>query len=501
MIMKWVLRQYDRKVERFYILVASILIWILPSCSMESNVPSTLSPLDFGFSQAQTGIQRFEVLQKTHSEALKRKLCVSYKGIHSIDLEIPPKAKSIPLNGDVDFSGVSINVTNTVKDFFLFELTNDLQSIALNAKDIDEGNFTSNSILKQGLFLVLIKDSCSWVERRRGYAYGHYRKDMLLVKNGRSLNHTIMPYDNFYSKPLCEYRLVSEKQTVIKNLKFNRSKLSTKKTKLFNITNQNNILIKNIEVYTPKNSSLKADGVISVSNSTNVFFEDIKVDGTYSLSNYYGYAFELDNIWNLKGERIVADGAWGVFGNNNLNSVKLADCKINRFDVHCYGRDVVFENCVFFDLYNQFSSTFGSVRFHKCVFEDCIPFLYEYSYNAFVPVDIIFKDCKVNFGKGRNYLVQVKGLSDVVNPRHELSKKSLPNVMMDDCEVIVDSHDTGWNVISMPEMQYSGLLYYISKIRLKNVRSNVRATQVNVFPNNIKTLSPIDISVDVQKIR
>ena len=69
-----------------------------------------LSPLDFGLKEAQTNIERYEVLLLTHTKAAKLRKAVSYKGIKQINIEIPKDGRSIPLSYKTDFAGVNIEV-------------------------------------------------------------------------------------------------------------------------------------------------------------------------------------------------------------------------------------------------------------------------------------------------------------------------------------------------------------------------------------------------------
>ena len=77
-----------------------------------------------------------------------------------------------------------------------------------------------------------------------------------------------------------------------------------------------------------------------------------------------------------------------MFGNNNINTALIENSEINRFDIHCYGRDISFKDVVFVNLYNQFSSTFGTIRFDRCTFRHFTPVLYEASYNSYTVIKL-----------------------------------------------------------------------------------------------------------------
>ena len=136
----------------------------------------------------------------------------------------------------------------------------------------------------------------------------------------------------------------------------------------------------------------------------------------------------MNNIWNFKAVRMYGKANWGIFGNNNINTARIEDSKINRFDIHCYGRDISFENVRFFDLYNQYSSTFGTISHKNCMFTNFTPVLNGGSYNSFVEHEVAFKDCVFNVTADKYYLFKLSHLDYSTNARHELAEKCLPNV-------------------------------------------------------------------------
>jgi hypothetical protein len=90
-----------------------------------------------------------------------------------------------------------------------------------------------------------------------------------------------------------------------------------------------------------------------------------------------------------------------------INTALIEDSKINRFDIHCYGRDIAFKNVEFFDLYNQYSSVFGTISHDHCTFTNFVPVLNGGSYNAFVGHDIVFNDCVFNATEKKNCFIKL----------------------------------------------------------------------------------------------
>lgn len=182
-----------------------------------------------------------------------------------------------------------------------------------------------------------------------------------------------------------------------------------------------------MSIKTPE-SPLTDDRGISIYNCTNVTMDNVRIEGTYSHTDHSGYGVFLNNVWNYKSTNMYGKANWGIYGNNNVNVTRIEDSQINRFDIHCYGRDISFKNVSFFDLYNHYSSVYGTIRYDKCSFIDFVPVLNGGSYNAYVEHDIIFNDCVFNATPKKRFLIRVGNLNDASNERHELAQKCLPNV-------------------------------------------------------------------------
>ena len=473
------------------------------SCSIgygSARQAETISPLDYGLAKAKTGEERFRILFETHSRAVAYGLRVSYEGINTIDLVIPKDAQSIPLTTDSDFSNVVFNVRNDHVDLYLFNLVHYPQTIIVSKTQIDNGDFHENTILSKGRHLLTISDQIPWVENRSGYKYGHTRKDILLVKDGIAVNKPVMPYNNDNSQPSCQVYSLPEEKAKFENITLNRVIGSSRKTYLCSIVGFDNLTLSNVKIYTPT-SVLTNDIAISIVDCTNVTFKDILIDGTYSRKDYSGYGVSMNNIWNFTAERMIGRGNWGVFGNNNINKAFLDDCELNRFDIHCYGRDVEFRNTTFFDCYNQFSSVYGDISFYNCTFQHFTPVLYEASYNAYVGHDISFANCTFYLSKSKNCLISAGRLSRSANTRKELSFKSWPNISIKKMKVIVQDDVKEMNVFSVTkDIGYSSNVDYISRILIKGLVFNYvtsrKPVSLNVSNEEINTNNALSIQIE-----
>ena len=401
------------------------------SCSLLKNggqsASKDYSPYDFGLSGAKNGIERYEVLLKTHKAAVAAGVDVDYSGIKRIDIEIPEKFTTIPFTRKNDFKSCVISVTNHQKTVCLFTSIRKGEPVAVGKAAIDAGDFSSVSELSGGDKLLVIEDKQPWVQNRSGHAYGHVRKEILLIKDGMAVNAVTMPYNNAYSSPECVYLPVNESPLVVKNLTVCRTEDCTNITRVLNISGYDNVLLENIHVKTPENE-LKGDAAISIRDCADVTLTDCSILGTYSQVDASGYGISMNNVWNFRAIRLTGKGNWGVFGTNNINNAVIEDSEINRFDIHCYGRDIAFKNVEFFDRYNQFSSVFGTISFDRCRFTDFIPVLNGGSYNSYVAYDVVMNDCVFNATPKKNFIFRISGLDEKENERPELKEKCWPNV-------------------------------------------------------------------------
>ncbi len=489
--------------------IKTICILLALCCSISSYPSENKSRIrfiyitDYGLLKSKTGVESYRILEKAHKDAVAKGCYVSYKGVKKIDIAIPNGATSIPLTEYTDFSGVTINVLNNNNDISLFIKSTQSEGKANLAKHtIDKGDFTNIPFLNKGKIILSIKDENKWVDKRIGYSYGHTRKDILLIENGHAVNRVVMPYDNAQSKPHCTYYEASEKPTVIKNLILNRNPKSKAKTFFVKITGCDNVLLDNITITTTPNDSIIEDKIIQITDCTNVKMRKIRINQTYSMKDKYGYGIAMDNVWKFEAESLYADGNWGVFGTRNINTVMIKYSEINRFDIHCYGKEVTFENTIFRNWYNKFSSVYGNISYHKCHFINFIPYHTDYSYNAYVPLNLSFDDCVWDVTSRYNCLIYMGYANDRINARPELVRKCWPNVHINNMKVnmsecvktIVMFHVKG-------EVSQKCLIDYISEITLSDIAiiskpANCQFKRFILSDAKVKTKSKVSISAN-----
>lgn len=453
---------------------------------------------DYGLDRARTGKERYEAIRNAHEAAVSTGAAISYRGIARIDIEIPKDAKSIPLPLETDFAGVELAVTNNSRKIVLFVLKDEVKEIAVSKEQIESGNFRDNRDIGKGKVLLIVEDQNPWVANRKGYNYGAMRKDVLLLKNGKAQNRTVASYANESSQPKSTYRKVLKKQIRIKNMTFTRTKESEQMTMLFSIVNQDNVLIQNVTVNTPESSDLFGDNAIGVSNSTNIRMEDISINGTYSQSNNFGYGIGMNNVWNAHFIRLNAKSAWGIFGNNNVNHAVIEDSDINRFDIHCYGRDVYCYRTTFRDMYNQFSSMFGELVYEGCRFMNFIPVLFENSYSAYTPFNLAIKNCKIETDFNYPCLVFGGYMSEPnKKARGEIREVSLPNILIENVEVTLKEEQSEWFLFNMKTMPTSSVNHIddVTVMGLKVVTATGEPAKVSFANKRINTVNDVKFSV------
>ena len=459
--------------------VVFLLFLVMKTPVLAQNQPDStkiqlISPVDFGLFEAQSDSERYEVLYKTHVAALKAGVDVDYSGIDALTIEIPQSAERIPLGKTNDFKGLQLCVKNKSKLFYLFDLQQKTKKINIDKKLLDGYDFSSVPELALGLYQLVIEDTNLWVEKREGHSYGATRRDILLVCDGQARNQTIASYNNDFSSPVCSFCMLDEeeKPVVIQNLTFVRDEGNTYKVLPFSISQQNNLLIKNVTVKTPE-SKLVADAAFDIKNCTNVTFENVTINGTYSRSDYYGYGIQMNNVWNSRFVRLNAHAKWGIFGTNNINTAKLEKCDINRFDIHCYGRDVKMEDCKFSNLYNQFSSIYGTLTYKKCRFVNFVPVLLEPSYNAYTSFNINMEDCVFDANPNRYFLISAGKLDGPANTRPELAKKCWPNVTIKNMTVNVPDNVNQFVIFNpKTKQEKNDVVYGFKKLIINGLKFN-----------------------------
>jgi hypothetical protein len=404
----------------------------------------------------------------------------------------------LPLPENIDFNGCTFRVTNTASDpnntLFLFAIgENDythLPSISIANEDLhlnayinDPSNPTSPTPK-----LIIVHDDNLWTRRTvNNTNIDYYRFDLLFLAGNIIQNNPIFTYETLFpnpslgytSAPTCRYADVTLNQKTFRNIVFIREYAGTnaKVINLARIKCQYNYLIDNVTVYTKGFSNdnttnlcnLVNDQCFLIEHSAKVKMSNIFVLNTYSKQDTWGYAFELNNVWDCSFEKLQVTSIRGGFNVTCANKMTYRDSTLNRVDVHYYGRDIVCENCTFintvnnFHVYNRFSSFYGTLRYIHCVFDNFLPVRIDSDYNAFTPFEVEIRHCvqKVsgNSENSFNCICHIPVLKSETNTRTELANKCLPNLKIDDYQIVAPSTVSTFFLFIISSKPYTGSVY------------------------------------------
>ena len=469
-----------RKISNFL-----TLLFIFNSCCAGFKSIKSVSPNEFGLNKATNGVERYEAIYNAHKYAVEHNGYVDYKGIEKIDLEIPANPISVPLTSNTNFKGVVFNVTNKQKDFFLFEMVGTTKPLDVNPTELDNGRYTSPK-LNKGVFLLTVEDENPWVENRQGYNYGVNRRDIIYIENQKGCNGPCTTYTTHSSSPKYSYCEVTKKTKKFSNITLERNALSTYKTQLVHFEYQNNVNIENVHIVTPE-SPLNGDEAISIYNCTNVTLKNINIQGTYSQLDKFGYGIGMNNVWNVRCGKIVSQSKWGVWCCNNAHKIELHECDIDRFDIHCYGRDVACYDCTFTGMGGTFSSVYGDIKYENCIFNDATPYSNRPDFNAYVGFNLYLNNCTLNPVAKDYRIVNLRRIDNAINCREELMEKRLPNVYIENLEVKSPTDMQGIVLYGTDrEISYKGPVGNVSKIEIKGMRVKHGSFALASFPVLVK---------------
>lgn len=457
--------------------VTIICLWITFNILIASS--NTIKVRDVKADFTHFSYSNYDMLRKIHEQAIFEGKSIDYSGIDTIKIDIPASAVPLPLPMNIDFDNVTFIVNNDAKDVTLFEYSNKLTPIKINLPKITSPEIYIVEEFINKKVILIVEDQNEWVKNRNGYAHPHIRKDILLLNNGKSINQPIQPYNNDFSLPTYSYCDVTNDSISIENLNYIRTEESTFKTFLIKIQNTNNIKLSHITLLTPK-SVLYGDAAFTFNNCTNLTLQDVKIDGTYSLQNKYGYGIVMNNVYNCHINNMYGHGEWGIFGSNNVSTVYIDHSNINRFDIHCYGKNVYCNNTLFRDRYNQFSAFYGDLLFKRCRFDKFVPVTIDGSYSAYTSFNVRFTDCEIVVDPKRPFIFNMtysRFLSDSI--RQELKNMEWQNLFIENLKInwpdkpstyyIYHTYDnTSVELSAKPIIEITNIFSNIKDIRYSN---------------------------------
>ena len=391
---------------------------------------TVLNPLMFGLSGT-NGSTSYSILYATHSNANRIKSDVSYKGIDSINIQIPEQSMPIPISGCVDYSGCVFYVKNdTSNAAFLFSMDNENEQNAVTVEKslFDGTDFSSVNEIPNDPVILVTEDETVWCPRI-GHQQNYIRKDIAFLINKKASNTSIFTYNTEDSVPSCYYKQVSTERKSVKNASFIREN-SQSDIYLFKFYEQYNIEVKNIMFSTPKDTTLLYDRAIYIENCVDVTLDNITIDGTYSSASTYGYAIEVDNVAMLSVRNVNGQAKWHEFASKSLNGVIMEDCSIKTFDCHSYGKNISIKRCHFQTAVQVGYGVFGTLQIYDTSISspaDTMIVTGTLGFNC----DIEIHDCKIKATSYYSLFDFSPAPVDERDRRSDVEWEEFPDIMID----------------------------------------------------------------------
>lgn len=470
----WTLYEAERG-RAFRIVNAAAAFLSIQSLHLEyapapNDLPTgSISPFDYGLREATTGEARYEALYNAHCAAVSLGLPLDYSGVGTVELTVSSASKAIPLPPQTDFKGAVFKVRNNAKRCFLFSLEKVFSRVAVSGAQIDAADYSSVPALSSGLHLLRIQDDVHWVNDREGFDHPADRADVVLVRDGVGSNGPVASYDTPATRINAEYCVADEVQKTVCNVTLVRDAASTQNVNLLSVRGINNLYLSNIRIETPSGTGIYGDTAIDIRHCTNVTCEDMTFDGLYCEAHESGYGLSINNTWNAVFRRIHSHNLWAAFGCNNMQDSFLEDSDVERFDIHCYGRNITIRNSTLTGKGLPCSSIFGTVLCENVTFNDCFAYSMRTEYNAFTPFDIVLKNCEF-IAVSQHGLVNMGLFNATINQRPELAKKNLPNLEIDGLTVRLVAGASTFSLFRISDIpQYPDPLGHISSIKVKDL--------------------------------
>ena len=459
----------------------------------------TVSPFDYGLREATTGEARYEAIYKAHCAAVALGLGLDYSGVGTVELTVPSTSKAIPLPPATDFKGTVFKVRNDAKKCFLFSMEKIFSRVAVSGAQIDAADYSAVPALAGGLHLLRIQDDRHWVDDREGFDHPADRADVVLVRDGVGSNGPVASYSTDVTRINAEYCDADDTQKSFCNVTLVRDAASRQIVNLLSVRGVNNLYLGNVRIETPSGTGIYDDTAIDIRHCTNVTCEDLTFDGLYCDTHETGYGLSINNTWNAVFRRIHSHNGWAAFGCNNMQDSTLEDSDVERFDIHCYGRNITVRNSTLTGKGIPCSSIFGTILCEHVTFSDCFTYSMRTEYNAFTPFDIVLKDCELIAGS-QHALVNIGKVDAKINPRPELAKKHWPNLEVDGLTVRLIAGASTFSLFHLSDIQkYPDPLGHLSRIKVKGLKyvyktSSPVRTYVVYWPITVE--NPCEVEFD-----
>lgn len=511
-------------VPTFTFLMRLLFISILTiACTAAGAVGNHTDEIQAALNNHLSPTEMLTKIMTIHQEAFKKGDAIIYPKKKTFQITIPKGFEAIPLTSHTDFNGCTFIVENTSHKTFLFKLTATTAPIPITLAKNQLKAGVRLALSDTSPKLIFVKDQEVWTNRNDYDAQGHiintkgtyYRSDLLFAEDNIIVNDPITTYDNA-SDPVCQYINVSTTPKVFCNLNLVRKESSTAVTDLLYVNQQYNVTIKNISVKTELQSDpLKRfynDQCFLINNTAKVIMTKVSVDNTYSAQAIWGYAVEMNNVWNCSFKKISIAAIRGGFNTTCSNTLTFDHCQLNRVDVHYYGKDITCRNCSFtnklndFHVYNRFASFYGTLVYDHCYFDGHLPVRIDSEYNAFTPFDVVMDNCtlKIPFSQSARYncICHIPVLEKTQNKREELEKKCLPNLSLSRLTVILPPEVPNFFLFLVGRDHYHRPIYGLNTLKANHITFKHQDSKlVELLICNISLVTDNPLSKTVKNVK
>lgn len=342
---------------------------------------------------------------------------------------------------DYNFDGLTLDCTNNNSQRNLFSLVSEpLSSEASTIEDL-----AADEIFNMARGLIFAYDPTPLYKRSGDHDYNYFRHDVFLVENNIVLGSPCLPYDAETQLEL-SYIILNYNSTQVRNL--NVIRRGDADLRVLYAVYQYNLIVDNLCVDTLVNFD-EMDGAFSIDNVHTLIFNNITINKGYRDTRGANYIFELYWITNLLCNNIkAAYSTWGCFGTRGINGAHIQNSTINRFDIHCYGKNILATNCIFVNNFNQCQCTTGYITFRNCSFIDHRGLMI-YDTPVGVPCKVTYEDCDIELksDSGHLLLFRIRESSNI-NARL-FNNFYLPDLNVVNCKVSYVEKPSTWNSLYM----------------------------------------------------
>lgn len=466
---------------------------------LSGSIKGNLSPIMFGLNSTNdkdSNVYNYKSIFYTYKNANKLECNVKWEDVNKVEMEIPNGFPYITLTQNNDFCNTSFIVTNKSHKECIFKLekSNDFVQIDIDKTTLGGSDYSQYTYFDNGTYLLSIYDQNIWTHRTDSADDSDfYRKDLIVIKDNTALNLPCFTYNTESSLPYCKYRKISENRFTFKNINIT-CKDCQYVTNILVISGILDIDIDNVKIEIADNNQDLSHGVLfSFLDCANLNISNTSVYGTYD--NYgFAYGFHLQNCTNINIDNLTTiNKNWGVFGTQCLNNVKVSNSNINRFDIHCYGKDITINNCSFKHKYNSISGIFGNVVYNNCQFEYQVPLVYDNSYHVFSPFNLILNNCTFVLNN-KDFCVFSMSSSDVtIYDRDEIKEFCLPNICINNLYIKkYDYYDKEGRVVLYKTGYNKDIVAkYISNVKIDGVTTDGHDYKIFISNDKINCDKPV----------